>query len=232
MKASTATATCTATSATALATVVTQRRQFLHALAIAYGIFWLALAWSPRYRQDWALENVLVLLFAALLWHHRRRVPLSRTANGLIAAFLLLHAVGAHYTYSEVPYREWLHTLGFINDPGSRNHFDRLVHFCYGLLLAMPVRELCHRTLSLSPGLSYGLPLLLLSFGSTVYEWVEWGAAIMFGGDLGIAYVGSQGDPWDAQKDMLLATSGAVLGLSLTFWRSRARPNANHTSGA
>lgn len=228
MKASTANPTCTATSPATLATVATQRRQFLYALALAYGVIWLALAWSPRHRQDWALENALVWVFAALLWYHRRRVPLSRTANSLIAVFLLLHAIGAHYTYSEVPYRDWLHALGIVSDVSGRNHFDRLVHFCYGLFLAMPVRELCDRTLTLSRGLSYGLPFLLLGFGSTVYEWVEWGAAVVFGGDLGVAYVGSQGDPWDAQKDMLLATSGTALGLLLTFWCSRPQPHVRH----
>lgn len=93
---------------------------------------WLLLALNPRHRQDWALENVLVLL----LFYHRYRVPLSRTANSLIAAFLLLHAVGAHYTYSEVPYRDWLQLLTIGSDSDNRDQFDRFVHFCYGLLLA------------------------------------------------------------------------------------------------
>ena len=209
----------------ALDAVAAQRRQFLRGLLLCYGIIWLALAWSPYHRQDWALENALVGLFAMLLWYHRRRVPLSRTANSLIVGFLLLHAIGAHYTYSEVPYRDWLHALGFSSDISGRNHFDRLVHFLYGLLLAVPVRELCSRMLPLSHGPSYLLPLLLLGFGSTVYEWIEWGAAMVFGGELGIAYVGSQGDPWDAQKDTLLASSGAVLALALTYGLSRFQPS-------
>lgn len=202
-----------------------QRRQFLCGLLLCYGVIWLALAWSPRHRQDWALENALVWLFVALLWYHRRRMPLSRTANSLIVGFLLLHAIGAHYTYSEVPYRDWLNALGFSSDISGRNHFDRLVHILYGLLLAMPVRELCGRMLPLSRGLSFLLPLLLLSFGSMVYEWIEWGAAMVFGGELGIAYVGSQGDPWDAQKDTLLASTGAVMALALTYWLARGQPN-------
>lgn len=212
---------CTPTPSPALVAVDAQRRTFLRGLLLCYGVIWLALAWSPYHRQDWALENALVGLFAALLWYHRRRVPLSRTANSLIAGFLLLHAIGAHYTYSEVPYRDWLHALGFSSDISGRNHFDRLVHFLYGLLLAMPVRELCGRLLPLPRGLGYLLPFLLLGSGSMLYEWIEWGAAMVFGGELGVAYVGSQGDPWDAQKDMLLASSGAMLALLLTYWFSR-----------
>lgn len=76
----------------------------------------------------------------------------------------------------------------------------------------------------LSRRLSYLLPVLLLSFGSAIYEWVEWAAALVFGGGLGVAYVGSQGDPWDAQKNMLLANTDAVLTMLLAFRLGRYQP--------
>ncbi len=133
----------------------------------------------------------------------------------LIFLFLTLHAVGAHYTYSEVPYDAWFtaltgkslnQTLGW-----QRNNFDRMVHFLYGLLLTQPAREALVHATGLRGFWAYFLPMDLTMSSSATYELIEWGAAMVFGGDLGVAYVGAQGDMWDAQKDMSLAALGALL---------------------
>ena len=120
-------------------------RRLLLILGSLYFIWWLLLAIKPHDRADWALENVLVVLFVILLVFTYRRFPLSRISYTLIFLFLCLHSVGAHYTYAHVPYDEWFQMyLGFSLDElmgFERNHFDRLVHFCYGLLLAYPIRE-------------------------------------------------------------------------------------------
>jgi putative membrane protein len=95
----------------------------------------------------------------------------------------------------------------------ERNNFDRFVHFCYGLLLAYPVREVFLRIASVKGFWGYFLPLDLTMSTSVLYELIEWGAAELFGGDLGAAFLGTQGDIWDAQKDMALAAFGALLAM-------------------
>lgn len=198
---------------------LSHRRYFL-LLAGLFAVLWLALAIAPLYRHDWMLENALVLAFVVGLlasWKHFR---FSRVSATLIFLFLCLHEVGAHYTYSEVPYDRWFKALTgvtFNETMGwDRNHFDRLVHFCYGLLLAYPIREIFLRVANVRGFWGYFLPLDLTMSSSMLFELFEWMAAELFGGDLGVAYLGSQGDIWDAQKDMALASLGALIAMALT----------------
>lgn len=189
-------------------------------LALVYLAVWLALAISPWDRGDWALENGLVAVAAVVLVASARALPLSRVSYSLIFMFLCLHAVGAHYTYAEVPYNAWTEALFGrpLNDlmGWQRNHFDRLVHFLYGLLLAYPIRELFLRIANVRGFWGYFLPLDLTMSTSMLFELIEWTAAIIVGGDLAEAYLGQQGDIWDAHKDMLLASLGAVLSMTVT----------------
>ncbi|MCB1885810.1 MAG: DUF2238 domain-containing protein [Geminicoccaceae bacterium] len=190
----------------------------------AFGLFlalWAALAVSPYDRADWALENVLVAVFVPLLLASLRYAPPSRPAFTLVLLFLALHSVGAHYTYAKVPYDAWTEALfGFrLGDALGleRNGFDRLVHFSYGLLLAYPMRELFLRVADARGFWGYFLPLDLTLSTSAVFELFEWAAAELFGGDLGVAYLGSQGDVWDAQKDMALAGLGALIAMGVAL---------------
>ena len=203
------------------------RSRYLAILMAVFAVIWLALAIRPRHRADWALENALVLLVVLVLALARRHLALSRLSSTLIFLFLSLHAIGAHYTYSEVPYDVWFTRLtGHSLDEllgWRRNNFDRIVHFAYGLLLALPIREVFVRATGLTGFWSYFLPMDLTMSSSASYELIEWGAAMVFGGDLGIAYVGAQGDSWDAQKDMLLAASGAFVAMTLTAAVDRGR---------
>lgn len=195
-------------------------RRYLLALALVYTVLWVALAIDPVHRQDWALENALVLAFAVAMAASARHFVFSRVSYTLIFLFLCLHAVGAHYTYAEVPYdRAWQALFGHSLDQAlgfERNHYDRLVHFSYGLLLAYPLRELFLRVAEVRGFWGYFLPLDFTLASSALFELFEWGAAEFFGGDLGVAYLGSQGDVWDAQKDMALAGSGAVMAMLMT----------------
>ena len=186
-------------------------------------LFWLllafggALAISPHDRADWLLENSLLFAALAVLVATRKRFPFSRVSYTLLFLFFCLHSVGAHYTYSLVPYPEWWTWLTGRSDLGSgRNHYDRLVHFAFGLLLAYPIREVFLRVAEVRGFWGYSLPLVVTMALSVVYELIEWGAAELFGGDLGVAYLGTQGDPWDAQKDMALASLGACLAMLVT----------------
>ena len=211
----------------------TAHRRYLLVLAVLFAVIWVALAISPLYREDWLLENALVIAFALVLAASWRWFPLSRVSYTLIFLFLCLHETGAHYTYSRVPYNEWTQALfGMsLNEAmgWERNHFDRLVHFCYGLLLAYPTREMFLRIANVRGFWGYFLPLDVTMSTSMIFELFEWGAAVLFGGELGMAYLGTQGDIWDAHKDMALASLGAltamgvVVAINLSLQRDFAR---------
>jgi len=194
---------------------VIAHRHYVATLLALFAAFFLALAWSPSYRADWALENVLVLIVLPWLVFTYRRLPLSRISYTALFLFLCLHEIGAHYTYSEVPYDAAWEAL-FGRSFGSllgweRNHFDRLVHFLYGLLIVYPVREIFLRVADARGFWGYLFPLLVVMSTSLLFELFEWGAALIFGGDLGMAYLGTQGDVWDSHKDSFLATLGALI---------------------
>ncbi len=195
-------------------------RQGLLFPAALLGMFlcvFVALGLAPAFRQDWLLEHVVPLALLSALVGTVHRLRFSNFSYACIFIFLLLHEVGAHYTYSLVPYDTWwqaltgrsLHeTLGW-----SRNHYDRLMHFLYGLLM-MPAALELFAARAPGRGVWRWLPALAFLWShAVVYELVEWCAALLFGGDLGMAYLGTQGDAWDAQKDMALALSGSVCGL-------------------
>lgn len=194
--------------------------RWLLSLAFFFSLLFVALAIKPHDRADWALENVLVLIFALALASSYKRLPLSRLSYTLIFFFLCLHEVGAHYTYAQVPYNAWSERFfgtSFNELVGwQRNNFDRVVHFAYGLLLAYPIRELFFRVADARGFWSYFLPLDVAMSTSMLFELFEWGAAELFGGDLGAAYLGTQGDVWDAHKDMALATIGAMTAMAIT----------------
>jgi putative membrane protein len=189
--------------------------RFALALLAIFAAIWTALAIAPWYRSDWLLENVIVFVAVPVLLQIHRHMPLSKISYSLIFVFLCLHQVGAHYTYAEVPYDSWFESLtgtGLNELLGwDRNHFDRLIHLFYGLLITYPVREIVVRVSRVQGFWGYLLPLLVLISTSTIFELLEWAAAIVFGGDLGIAYLGTQGDEWDAQKDMFLAATGSLV---------------------
>jgi putative membrane protein len=181
-----------------------------------FGIWWLVWAYRPWHFGDWVLENVLTVAFVALLWATRNVFRLSNVSYTVLFAFLCFHTVGAHYTYADVPYETWFGVFGIpIQDwlGFERNHFDRLVHYLFGFLFAYPMREFFMRIAGNRGAWSYYLPVELVMALSMLYELIEWLASVVVGGELGMAYLGTQGDPWDAHKDMGLATLGACLGM-------------------
>ncbi|HCO61638.1 MAG TPA: DUF2238 domain-containing protein [Porticoccaceae bacterium] len=196
------------------------RRRYLLVLLVLFVLEWLVLAYAPLDREAWLLENVLAVLFIVLIIGTHKAFPLSRISYTLIFLFMALHEIGSHYTYAKVPYDAWWQrafgyslneVLGF-----ERNHFDRLVHFSYGLLLAYPIREVFIRIAGVRGFWGYFLPLDLTMSTSMIFELFEWGAAEVFGGALAMDYLGTQGDIWDAQKDMALASLGALLAMLVT----------------
>jgi putative membrane protein len=207
-----------------MATTMTFRKidhnRYLLYLSLLFLTWWLHLAIAPYNREDWMLENVLVLVAVMVIAASFRRFPLSRISYTLIFIFLCLHEIGAHYTYTLTPYDQWFQRyLGFsLNEflGFQRNQFDRLAHFAYGLLLAYPIREMFIRIVAVRGFWGYFLPLDLTLSTSVLFELFEWVAAESVGGDLAVAYLGTQGDIWDAQKDMLVAAIGALLAMIIT----------------
>jgi len=196
-------------------------RSYFLSLTALFSVEFILLAFDPYDRKDWILENVLVVLCLFYLFWSMKRFPFSRISYTLIFVFLAVHEIGAHYTYAEVPYDQWF-SAAFGRTFNSlvgweRNNFDRIVHFSYGLLLAYPIREIYFRVADAEGFWGYFLPLDFTMSTSMLYELIEWAAAEFFGGELGMAYLGTQGDVWDAHKDMLLASIGALVAMLVTM---------------
>lgn len=185
---------------------------------LVFAAIWTALAIAPRQRADWLLENLPVFVGVPIAVAGYRRFRFSDQAYVQATVFLVLHTIGSHYTYSLVPLGAWIRDAFGL----ARNHYDRLVHFAFGLLMLRPVRELGFR-----PGRRPG-PVAVIYFSvagvacwSLVYEVVEWLVASIADPAAGTAYLGTQGDPWDAEKDMTLALCGAVIAGALEWSRMR-----------
>ncbi len=204
--------------------------RFLLVLAAAYAVLWLALAIDPFDRFDWFLENLLVLAAVAVLALTYRRFPLSDPSYLLIALFLALHAFGAHYTYSETPLGAFAMDLW----GGSRNHYDRAVHFAFGLLLTFPFFEFCRRVVGANRGpWIYLFAFCLVVTFSSIYEMLEWITAMVIEPEAAMVFLGTQGDVFDAQKDSALAALGSVLALSATrIFRPGRRPRIDPDHGS
>lgn len=195
--------------------------RFALTLLAAFAVVWVIAAIDPWYPDDWLLENMLVFIGVPVLFLIHRKAPLSRTSYIFVFVFFCLHEVGAHHTYAEVPYDRWFEALTGVTLSETlgweRNHFDRLVHFLWGVLLTLPIRELVMRSGRIRGFMSFLVPFLIVVSSSTIYELIEWQAALLFGGDLGMAYLGTQGDIWDAHKDTTLAVTGGLLA-NIGIW--------------
>lgn len=189
--------------------------RFAETLLAVYLCCWAALAISPVSRSDWLLENLLVFVSIPLLLATRRAMPFSNASYACLFVFFSFHSVGAHYTYALVPYDRWFEQLtgGSVQSllHLHRNHFDRFVHFLYGLLILLPSVEFLRRYASLQSAWRWLMPILFIASHSTIYEVIEWLAALVVAPELGEAYLGTQGDHWDAQQDMALAMLGAIV---------------------
>lgn len=176
------------------------------------------LTWSairPFDYPTWILEVAPALVGLVILFATYRRFPFTPMLYVLMAAHMILLAVGGHYTYALVPlgdwFADWLHL--------SRNHYDRLGHVAQGLVPAMIARELLIRLRVVpSPAWrNYFIVSICLAI-SAVYELLEWATALVLG-EKSDSFLGTQGDPWDTQTDMFLAFVGAVLALAcLSRW--------------
>ncbi len=187
-------------------------------LLLWYVIVSVWMAQTPADPEFWLLASILPTGFVIVLIVTHRMFPLSHASYTLITVFLTLHTVGVHYTYAEVPVGTWLQQALDLN----RNHFDRIVHFSFGFLLVYPIEELFSLLGGLRGWLLYYLSVMTVLGLSGLWEIVESWVAGAVHPELGITYLGSQGDVWDAQKDMAAALYGALIFMALLFvMRSR-----------
>jgi len=182
---------------------------------------------KPPYIQFLLMQHVPTVLAALLLAYLSNRFSISRLSFSAIILFLGLHTLGARYLYSYVPYDEWSEYLMGINVSKlfgfQRNHYDRLVHFSYGFLMAVPIQEFERRHLRLSVPLSSVLAIECILATSAAYELLEWLVAIVFTPKWADQFLGHQGDIFDAHKDMALAVTGAILSISILALASRGK---------
>lgn len=183
------------------------KNRLLQVLAAIFTSYWAYTLLDTKDLNNWMLENVLVFIFLGYLIFSHRSFKFSDLSYSMIFIFLMLHVYGSKYTYAENPFGFWLQEqYGF-----ERNHYDRIVHYNFGFLLAYPMRDAFLNYFEFSKRVSWLLPIeITLSF-SGLYELIEWAVADVFFKEQGAAYLGSQGDIWDAQKDMFLAFSGSIL---------------------
>ena len=179
----------------------------LAALLAGVAIVFLWSGWSPKDRLTWVMEVLPVFVAVPLLIATRRRFPLTTLVYGLIAVHATILMVGGRYTYAEVPLFNWIRDVFHL----ARNHYDRLGHLAQGFVPAIVAREILLRKTPLRRGgwLFFLVTCVCLAI-SAVYELIEWGTAATSGA-ASDAFLGTQGDPWDTQKDMLCAGIGAVL---------------------
>ena len=204
-----------------------KQKNYRLGLFIAYLVIWALLAINPVYREDWLLENILVFAGVPFILWLDRRTPLSNLSYTLIFLFMVLHTYGSHYTYSETPagrmVSDW---LGL-----ERNHYDRFVHFLWGFLLTIPLFEVFRKKVSrkrlVLDFIFAGSILLTLG---VAYEFMEWAAAIVVAPEAGTAFLGTQGDIWDAQKDLLMNVVGTFA--AVVFWPFIVKqPKKHETQG-
>lgn len=208
------------------------RDPFQRATFAGFLAFFVVSCINPPYVDFLMMQHVptiLVLLFVCWL---SNRLEISRLSFSLIIVFLCLHTLGARYLYSYTPYDEWAERLFGINITDTfgfqRNHYDRVVHFSYGLLLAVPVFELQRRYLWLSQPVSAVRTVEFILASSAAYELLEWMVAVLFTPDWADSFLGQQGDSFDAQKDTALATLGAVITMSIVCRFHWQFPHEHH----
>jgi putative membrane protein len=189
-------------------------------LLAGYAALFTWAAVNPYDRATWWAENIpIVLIVAALALLYARGVVFSPTAYMLMSVLVYMHTIGGHYTFERVPFGFVTGLFGF-----ERNHYDRVAHFSVGLYAYAIAEALVAAKAVRSRLVLFLFPIFGIAFVAMSYELIEWAYAVLAGGASGAAFLGSQGDIWDAQKDMLADTLGAIAATAWFFVRGRALP--------
>lgn len=184
-----------------------------------YLVEFAVLAIHPVSRPTWISENVTVgIIVTPLVWLYLKGVRFSNAAYLFMAVLIFLHTIGGHYTFSEVPFDWFTNLIG-----AERNHFDRIAHFSVGFYAYAILEFIESRRLSANRGFSLWFALALILAVAGLFEIVEWLYAASTDPVAGAEFLGSQGDIWDAQKDMLADGLGAVFAATAYHFAHRGR---------
>lgn len=183
-------------------------------LLVAYTLLFVVLAFHPYDRVTWFVENLtIVLIVGLLLILYIRGIRFSNTAYAFMSVLIFLHTIGGHYTFERVPFDYVTDFFGF-----ARNHYDRMAHFAVGFYAFAIAELLWKKRLVNHPFVLATYPVLAIATVAMSYELIEWAYAANMDAAAGAAYLGSQGDIWDAQKDMFADTLGAIVATAYFFW--------------
>ena len=186
---------------------------FIWWLLGAYGVLFAVLSINPIDRMTWFVENLTVWIILAVIFGlYAGGIKFSKAAYAFAFVLIYLHTIGGHYTFAMVPFGWVTDFFGF-----SRNHFDRIAHFSVGFYAFAVAEWLWSRRLVNNKFLLFTYPIFFIATIAMSYELIEWVYADLANPEAGIAYLGSQGDIWDAQKDMLADTLGAIFATSVFF---------------
>ena len=191
--------------------VPVRKNAWLITFTLAFAFAWANSLVGTTDVANWLLENTLTFIFVFLLIVTYKNHQFSDLSYLLICVYLCLHVYGSKYTYSENPFGYWLQDVLHL----SRNHYDRIVHFSFGFLLAYPMREMFLKWLKYPRWVAWLLPIEITLSISAFYELIEWAVADLFFKSHGDSYLGTQGDIWDAQKDIFLAFCGAIIATTI-----------------
>lgn len=193
--------------------------RFIGLLALLLATYWVYGWFFCIDLQDWIIENLLVVICISILIAARKWHRLSDLSYFCIFMFVLLHLYGAFYAYTQNALGAWLQDRFQL----WRNPYDRIVHFSFGLFMAYPFREILINKFRVSKRASWLLPIeIAFSFG-TIFEMIEWGVASVTTKETGETYVATQGDVWDAHKDIALAALGAAVCMLITYIGQRMK---------
>jgi putative membrane protein len=186
-------------------------------VSVLFLIIWIFTLAGTTNTMNWLIENTLTFIFLAFLILTYKTFRFSTLSYVFIAIYLSLHVYGSEYTYAENPFGYWLKDVFHF----SRNHYDRLVHFSFGFLLAYPMRDYFMNKMKFPAWVCWTLPVEITISFSCLYEIIEWVVADVFFPKEGDAYLGLQGDIWDSQKDMFMALCGALSIILITLLTKR-----------
>jgi putative membrane protein len=184
-----------------------KQNHLLKIYLVIFFICWAVTFINTTNRSNWFTENVLTAIFIVLLTFTYKKFKFSDLSYTLFFIYILLHIYGAEYTYAENPFGYWLKDALHLN----RNYYDRIVHFSFGFMLAYPMRDYFKNYMEWPDWVCWVLPVEITMSFSAAYELIEWLVADVFYPEEGAAYLGSQGDIWDAQKDMGIAFAGSII---------------------
>jgi len=193
--------------------------RLLQILVITFVIVWFALYFNCIDTKDWFIENILVFLFAIYVMINYRHFKFSDASYACFFLFLLLHIFGAQYAYTKNPLGSYFQTAYQL----WRNPYDRIVHFSFGLLLSYPLRDILINKVNVKGKWQYILPVEIIISLACTFELIEWMVAELTTKETGETYVATQGDVWDAHKDIAVAIAGAAITMTAVYFYNRKK---------